>query len=52
MLSPILYAVGIGCAFISNWLSMAIYVSVAVLWLVPDRRLEPVIDRAHPVTGD
>jgi uncharacterized membrane protein len=38
--SPLLYALGIGLAFVNRWLSAAIYVSVALMWLVPDRRLE------------
>jgi hypothetical protein len=29
-------------AFVSPWISIAIYVMVAVMWLVPDRRIEHV----------
>ncbi len=39
-ISPILYVAGIGLAFVSPWLSIAAYVLVAVIWLVPDRRIE------------
>lgn len=39
-LSPLLYASAIPLAFVSPWISMALYVFVAVLWLVPDRRIE------------
>ena len=39
-LSPILYAVAIGLAFVNRWVAVAIYVGVALIWLVPDRRLE------------
>jgi uncharacterized membrane protein len=39
-LSPVLYAAAIGLAFIYPWLSIAIYVVVALMWLVPDRRIE------------
>jgi uncharacterized membrane protein len=39
-LSPLLYLVGIAAAFRASWLSQAIYVAVALLWLVPDRRIE------------
>jgi uncharacterized membrane protein len=42
-LSPLLYAVAIPLAFWSQWLAGAIYVAVAVMWLVPDRRIERVI---------
>jgi uncharacterized membrane protein len=39
-LSPLLYAVAIPLAFWSQWIALAIYVLVAFLWLVPDRRIE------------
>jgi uncharacterized membrane protein len=38
--SVALYAVGISLAFVSPLAAGAIYVSVAVMWLVPDRRME------------
>jgi uncharacterized membrane protein len=39
-LSLALYASAVVLAFVSTWLSIAIYVLVAVIWLVPDRRIE------------
>ena len=39
-LSPVLYAVGIGATFGRPWVAQALYVVVALLWLVPDRRIE------------
>jgi uncharacterized membrane protein len=42
-ISPLLYAVAIPLAFWSQWLAGAIYVAVAVMWLVPDQRIERVI---------
>jgi TMEM175 potassium channel family protein len=42
-ISPVLYVAGIGLAFVNTWLSVAIYVLVAVIWLVPDRRIEKVL---------
>jgi uncharacterized membrane protein len=39
-LSPLAYAVGIGLSFLAPWLAVAIYAAVALVWLVPDRRLE------------
>ncbi len=42
-LSPLLYAAAIALAFVDAWLSIAIYVLVAVIWLVPDRRIEKVL---------
>jgi uncharacterized membrane protein len=38
--SAVLYALGIGLAFVNRWVSLAIYVVAALLWLIPDRRLE------------
>jgi uncharacterized membrane protein len=39
-ISPFLYTAGIALAFVATWISVAIYVVVAVMWLVPDRRIE------------
>lgn len=44
-LSPLLYLVAIPSAFISPWLADFIYVAVAVMWLVPDRRIEKVLQK-------
>jgi uncharacterized membrane protein len=38
--SPVLYLCGIGLAFINPWLAMLVYTGVAIMWLVPDRRVE------------
>jgi len=42
-LSPVLYIAGIAVAFVSPWLSIALYALVAVMWLVPDRRIESML---------
>jgi uncharacterized membrane protein len=39
-LSMILYASSVVLAFIAPWISIALYVAVALMWLVPDRRIE------------
>jgi uncharacterized membrane protein len=36
--SLVLYAAGVGLAFVSPWISYALYVAVAVTWFIPDRR--------------
>jgi uncharacterized membrane protein len=41
--SPVLYILAIGLAFVHEALAQAIYVLVAVMWLVPDRRIERVV---------
>ena len=48
MLSPVFYVLGIVTAFVSPWLSGAFYVAVALMWLVPDRRVEREIKRNEP----
>ncbi len=42
-LSPVLYALAIALAAWAHWVSIALYVLVALLWLVPDRRIEHVL---------
>jgi uncharacterized membrane protein len=44
-LSPLLYCVGIGLSFVNRWLGVAVYVVVALIWLVPDRRVERIVAR-------
>jgi uncharacterized membrane protein len=46
-LSVILYITGIGVAFWHPWISSGIYLVVALIWLIPDRRLERSIDEPH-----
>ena len=47
-LSPILYAVAIGVSWVRPWIAGSIYVFVALMWLVPDRRIERVVDESGP----
>jgi uncharacterized membrane protein len=42
-LSPLLYAAAVALAFVDAWLSIAIYALVAVMWFIPDRRIEKVL---------
>lgn len=42
-ISPILYGVAIGAAAWSQWLAIGLYVLVALIWLVPDRRIERML---------
>ncbi|HEX5806345.1 MAG TPA: TMEM175 family protein [Macromonas sp.] len=43
--SPLLYTAAIFLAFWAPWVAQAIYVAVALLWLVPDTRIEHEINR-------
>lgn len=44
-LSPVLYLIAIPMAFVSSWISGAIYVLVAFMWLIPDKRIERNIEK-------
>ena len=39
-LSLLMYAAAIPAAFVNEWISDALYAAVALMWLVPDRRIE------------
>ena len=39
-LSPVLYAAAIALAFVHPWISCVLYIVVAVIWLLPDPRIE------------
>ena len=45
-ISPLLYAAAIPASFFAPWLAGAIYVGVALMWLVPDERIERAIGSA------
>jgi uncharacterized membrane protein len=47
-LSPLLYLLAIGTALWLHWLAQAFYVLVALLWLVPDRRIERLFRDREP----
>ena len=39
-ISPALYFAGIAMSFVTTWVALLCYLAVALLWLVPDRRIE------------
>ncbi|MCX5570753.1 TMEM175 family protein [Kaistia nematophila] len=47
-ISVVIYAAAIALAFLSPWIAIGCYVAVALIWLVPDRRVERVLLAAHP----
>jgi uncharacterized membrane protein len=47
-LSPALYLAAIPLAFVSPWLANGLYAFVALLWLIPDRRIERALDMREP----
>ncbi|MCV2421258.1 TMEM175 family protein [Paucibacter sp. DJ2R-2] len=46
LLSVLLYALAIPLAFWQTWLAQALFIGVALMWLVPDRRIERQLQ--HP----
>lgn len=47
-ISPLLYVAGIGGSFIRPWIGQAFYVLVALIWLVPDPRIERELIKPKP----
>jgi uncharacterized membrane protein len=45
VISLAIYVLAIAIAFFNRWVSLGLYVAVAVMWLVPDRRIERVMTR-------
>jgi uncharacterized membrane protein len=43
--SPVIYVAAILSAFLNRWIALGLYVFVALMWLVPDRRIESKIER-------
>lgn len=50
-LSPVAYVSAIGLSFSHRWIACAIYVLVALVWLIPDRRIERAIADRGPNAG-
>ena len=42
-LSMVFYVLGIVLAFVNQWLADILYVLVAIMWLIPDRRIESML---------
>ena len=42
-LSPVFYILAVAAAFVSPWISDTLYIAVALMWLVPDRRIEKAV---------
>ena len=46
-LSPLVYVAAIVSTFFVQWVAQALYVLVALVWLVPDRRIETVLQKGE-----
>jgi uncharacterized membrane protein len=44
-LSPLIYLAAMPLAFVSTWISSGLYACVALLWLIPDRRIEHALEK-------
>jgi uncharacterized membrane protein len=42
-ISVVFYAMSIPLAFVNSWFSCGLYVLVAIMWLIPDRRIEKTL---------
>ncbi|HUE03999.1 MAG TPA: TMEM175 family protein [Bryobacteraceae bacterium] len=51
-LSPLIYLTAVPLAFFSPWMANTLYVFVALLWLVPDRRIERALQRHERASPD
>lgn len=51
-LSPLPYAAGIGLSFVNHWPAVTIHAGVALMWLIPDRRLERTITGNAGISQD
>jgi uncharacterized membrane protein len=43
--SPVIYLAAIPLAYVSPWIANGLYVVAALMWLVPDRRIEKVVKK-------
>jgi TMEM175 potassium channel family protein len=37
------YCAAFACSFVVPWVSVALFVTIAIVWVIPDRRIERVI---------
>lgn len=44
-ISTVLYAIAVVSTYLSSWLSVTIYVFVALMWIIPDRRIERALEQ-------
>jgi uncharacterized membrane protein len=46
-ISLVIYAVAIGLSFVSQWIACGLYVLVALIWLIPDPRIERTVAKGE-----
>ena len=45
-----MYAVAIPVSFVNRWVALALYAIVALMWLIPDRRIERMVGEKDQMT--
>jgi len=50
--SLIMYGVAIPASYLNVWIANGLYVAVALIWLIPDRRIERALAAEHPSPGE
>ncbi len=49
--SILLYAIAVPVAFVVQWVAGALYILVALMWLIPDRRIERAMTEKLEIDG-
>jgi hypothetical protein len=49
--SSLMYGLGIGLSFANRWADLAACVAVAIIWFIPDRRVERTLSGPHEYHG-
>jgi uncharacterized membrane protein len=52
VLSMVIYAVAIPLTILSRWIAVSLYVVVAIMWLVPDRRVQSLLEQRSAQAGN
>src|SRR3569623_1073826 len=47
IVSPLLYVSGIALSFVATWAALACYAAVALIWLMPDKRIERMVEHGR-----
>jgi uncharacterized membrane protein len=50
--SPVIYTVAIAASFFDRWIALGLYIVVALIWFIPDRRVETEIAHADATHED
>ncbi len=51
-ISLVLYVLGIAASFFHAWAALGLYITVSLIWLIPDRRIERAIKVEHTVSAE